>query len=402
MKVAQVNVVFQRGSTGKIVYDLHHMLLQHNHESVVCFGRKKAPRAKGVYKISSELEAKLHGLYALFSGYSYTSSFFATSKLIRILKREKPDILHLHCLNGYFIHIYKLLDYLKLNKIPTVVTLHAEFLHTGGCGHAYDCERWKTGCGHCPQLKEATHSLFLDKTGNQWHLMKKAFEGFERLKIVAVSKWLEERAKVSPILAGKDFFVVGNGIDTENTFFPINYDDIKTKHKLSTEKIVLFVTPSFKSPTKGGQFVLELANRLQGHNLKFVVVGFDGDKSTLPKNVIGVSHTKNQEELAKYYSMADLTILTSKRETFSMVCAESLACGTPVVGFKAGAPEQVALKDFSEFVEYGDVEGLKEVVVKWLKKDKKSFAELAKRANVEYSRERMFERYLSIYESVVK
>lgn len=41
-----------------------------------------------------------------------------------------------------------------------------------------------------------------------------------------------------------------------------------------------------------------------------------------------------------------------------MVTAESLCCGTPVVGFKAGAPEQIAIKEFSEFVEYGDLNSL--------------------------------------------
>ena len=41
MKVAQVNVVFKKGSTGKIVYDLHSMLLENGHESIVCYGRKK-------------------------------------------------------------------------------------------------------------------------------------------------------------------------------------------------------------------------------------------------------------------------------------------------------------------------------------------------------------------------
>ena len=54
--------------------------------------------------------------------------------------------------------------------------------------------------------------------------------------------------------------------------------------------------------------------------------------------------------------MANLTILTSQFETFSMVCAESLCSGTPVVGFKAGAPEQISIQQYSEFVEYGKID----------------------------------------------
>jgi glycosyltransferase involved in cell wall biosynthesis len=398
MKIAQVNVVFKRGSTGKIVHDLHTMLRKNSYESIVCFGRKKTTFVDSVYKVSTETEAKLHALYSRISGFSYTASFFATRKLIHILRKENPDIVHLHCLNGYFINIYKLLKYLKESNTPTVLTLHAEFMHTGGCGHAYDCNKWMTGCGKCPQLKDATHSLYFDTTAKQWHMMKKAFENFEKLKVVAVSKWLADRAKTSPILENKEFYVIGNGIDTENTFYPRSFQSLKEKHRLDVEKIVLFVSPSFNSPTKGGKFILELATRLQKSKIRFVVVGFDGDENTLPPNIIGVKHTKNQNNLAEYYSMADVTILTSKRETYSMVCAESLACGTPVVGFKAGAPEEIALKEYSEFVQYGDLDALENVLLKWLRKDKTEYAALTQIAKQYYSKELMYDQYVSIYD----
>jgi glycosyltransferase involved in cell wall biosynthesis len=397
MKVAQVNVVFQKGSTGKIVHDLHTMMQENGHESIVCYGRKKIFTQKGVFKISSEIEAKFHALYARISGYGYSSSYFATRNLIQVLKNEKPDVVHLQCINGYFINIYKLLDFLKKNKIATVLTLHAEFMHTGGCGHAYDCNKWKTGCGACPQLKDATRSLYFDRTAKQWKMMKSSFENFENLKIIAVSEWLKNRAEMSPILAGKEFHVIGNGIDTKNIFKPTSSASLREKYQLKNEKIVLYVSPSFKSLSKGGRFISELAQRLSKENIIFIVVGFDDDESVLPRNIIGVRHTKNQKELAKYYSMADVTVLTSKRETFSMVCAESLACGTPVVGFKAGAPEEIALKQFSEFVDFGDVNKLEKVLLKWLKKDEKNFKELSKLAHIEYSRELMFEKYLNIY-----
>lgn len=65
-------------------------------------------------------------------------------------------------------------------------------------------------------------------------------------------------------------------------------------------------------------------------------------------------------------------LLTSERETFSMVTAESLCCGTPVVGFKAGAPEQIALKEYSEFVDYGNLDKLEKAVRRWLQKEKRT------------------------------
>lgn len=66
--------------------------------------------------------------------------------------------------------------------------------------------------------------------------------------------------------------------------------------------------------------------------------------------------------LTKFYSMADVFVLFSKRETYSMTCAEALCCGTPVVGFKCGAPETVFKEPYSKFVEYGDVDGVANLI----------------------------------------
>lgn len=41
-----------------------------------------------------------------------------------------------------------------------------------------------------------------------------------------------------------------------------------------------------------------------------------------------------------------------------MMTTESLCCGTPVIEFKAGGPESIALESFSSFVEYGDIDVL--------------------------------------------
>ena len=99
--------------------------------------------------------------------------------------------------------------------------------------------------------------------------------------------------------------------------------------------------------------------------------------------------------------MADITVLTSKRETYSMVCAESLSCGTPVVGFKAGAPEEISLKDYSEFVTYGDVDALEDTLLKWLGKTI-SYKKLVEIAKENYSRELMFQQYVAIYNEFKK
>jgi len=403
MKILQINCVYKRGSTGKIVYDIHVALKEKGYESIVCYGRGQKEIERNVYKTSSEVEAKCHALYARISGIQYSSSFFATNRLIKIIKKEKPNIVHLHCINGYFVNIYKLFHFLKKQDIKTVLTLHAEFMHTGSCGHAFNCEKWKTGCGDCPQLWNATKSLFFDRTANAWKKMSNAFEGFDNLVIVSVSNWLNERAKRSPFLKNKKFEIIENGIDTKNVFHPVYFSDLKKKYNITNEKIILHVTANFSDRPdniKGGRYIIELANRLKNENIKFLIIGCRNNQIDFPENIISVGRVNEKKKLSTYYSMADLSIITSKRETFSMPCAESLACGTPVIGFKAGGLEAIALNDYSEFVEYGDINALEITIKKWINIKAIIVEKLSQTAHIRYSRERMCERYTEVYEKM--
>ena len=160
------------------MYDIHTELLKDGYESVICYGRGAKTQDSGVYKTCGELYSKFNNLLSRFTGLMYGGCFFSTNKLISVIKKEKPDIVHLHCINGYCVNIYRLIAWLKKNKIKTVLTLHAEFMHTGSCGYALDCERWKSGCGSCPRLKKETKSIFLDRTALSWKKMRKAFNSF--------------------------------------------------------------------------------------------------------------------------------------------------------------------------------------------------------------------------------
>jgi len=403
MKIMQVNVVYKTGSTGKIVYDMHRGLREQGISSVVCYGRGKKVNEPDVYKTSGEILAKFNNIKSRFTGLLYNGSWLATAKLISVIKNEQPDLVHLHCINGFFVNIYKIIDFLKRNKIKTVLTLHAEFMYTGSCGHAYECEKWKTGCGNCPQLSEATHSYLLDRTHTAWVKMKTAFEGFDdNLIVTSVSPWLAERAKQSPILQDRKHCVVLNGIEIKEIFHPSGYEFLKKRHGLASEKILLHVTADFTGQAKGGQFIIELACRLAKDNVKIIVIGNRKKGILLPANIIDIGRLNDQKELAAYYSMADLTVLASKRETFSMICAESLSCGTPVVGFRAGAPEQISLKTYSEFVEYWDIDKLEIAVRKWMENEKTNYSNIAKDAMAKYSRETMCKEYLAVYEQLLK
>lgn len=404
MKILQVNNVYRFGSTGKITYDIHAGLLARGYDSVVYYGRRDQTQDAHVHKICGEVYAKMNNALSRATGLMYGGCHLSTGRLISCIKREKPDVVHLQCINGYFVNIYRLISFLKREKIPTVLTLHAEFMHTANCGYALDCDQWKTGCGHCPRLRQETQSLFFDRTAESFKRMKKAFDGFEQLLVVSVSPWLMERAKQSPILADKKHCVVFNGLDTDVFTWRDGADLRKELGISSDQKVVFHATPMLSmdpAHIKGGCHVVNLAREMADENVVFVVAGNYDASVQYPANMRLLGNVSQQQKLAQLYAMADVTLLTSKKETFSMVCAESLCCGTPVVGYEAGAPEKISLPAYSQFVSQGDGIALKDCVQKWLQADVTlQKAKISDEAKKIYAADAMVDAYCRCYDEV--
>lgn len=394
MKILQVNNVYGEKSTGKLTKQLHDGLLAAGHESLVVYGRGKTWHEAGVTRLCPEWYGKLNGLLARLTGMPYGGCFLSTARLMGIIRREKPDVVHLQCINGSFVNIYRLIGWLKKHRIQTVVSLHAEFMYTANCGHAFDCMQWQRGCKKCPDRRKATGSWLFDRTARSWQKMKKAFAGFEdRCVICPVSAWTEERARQSDILKDFRFQTVFNGVDT-GVFCAGEQE--------KAENLVLNVTAFFsseKSHLKGGWYLTELARRMP--EVTFLVAGKAEQGEDLPGNLSLLGRVSDQRELAQLYRRAKVSVIVSQRETFSMPCAESLCCGTPVVGFKAGAPERISLPEFSEFVEFGDVSELEQVLRRWLERNDLSSTQVAAAAEQAYSDRRMVEGYVESYRRVL-
>ena len=213
--------------------------------------------------------------------------------------------------------------------------------------------------------------------------------------MISVSPWLHQRAARSPFFADKRCKVILNGIDTD-LFTATDADTC------ASTKTVLHVSPYFTDAPqhiKGGRYLLELARRLP--NVHFVVAGQYQQGLSLPANVTLLGNIGDARQLARLYAQADVTLLTSKAETFSMVVAESLCCGTPVVGFRAGAPEQIALPDFSTFVPYGDTDALCSALLARLAQSPER-GQIVEAARQKYAKQRMCEQYLAAYQQIKK
>lgn len=360
MKVLQINT-YATGSTGKIVVQLHEMLLRNGFESIVMYGRGNCFH-DDFLRCAKPIEVKAQSLLSRVSGVPYGGCPLSTNRVLRTIDEIKPDVVHLHCLNGYFINVYKLLNYLKKTGVRTILTLHAEFMYTGGCTHTLGCEKWKSGCSNCPQIRNGTHprSWFFDNTKYEWESMRSSFEGFDNLVICPVSDWVRMNAERSPFFNnGVKISTVNNGVDT-SIYHPKDAFALQEMYGKPEKKIILHVTPEFSHPLKGGNRVIELAEMFQERfdDVLFLVIGKADAIEKYPDNIVFVGEISNENKLADYYSIADVTLLTSVRETYSMVTVESLCCGTPVVGFRSGGPESIALRDYSLFFDQADLNGV--------------------------------------------
>lgn len=403
LRILHINCA-DKGSTGKIIRDISMLAAKQGYTSYLCAPNIVYSDETIIkYKTSLPFEQGLYRRLTKLFGLRYGFAPLSTWRILRLVKKINPNVVHLHSINCNMVNIYRLVRFLKKRHIPTVVTNHAEFFYTGSCAHAYPCEKFITGCGKCEQYKSACVSLW-DSSHLAWKRMKKAFCGFDEAYVVSVSPYIYKRSTQSPIFEGISQTTILNGINSD-VFCP----QFASREDLGLDdcKLVVCVTSCFDpldDTCKGGKYLVDLARRFINDNVRFLAVGRCVERDIeLPENLIRVGSILEQERLAKYYSAADLCVITSERETFSMPVAESLSCGTPVVGFYAGGPESIAIDDYCSFVDFGDVNALESMMRNgWLDRKREIGVEsIATAAVKKYSGDIMSRKYIDIYKEVI-
>ena len=314
---------------------------------------------------------------------------------------KNADIVHLHNLHGSYFSPFMLPQLTSLK--PTVWTLHDEQAFTGHCAYAFDCEKWTTGCGDCPDLNFYP-KIKKDTTEFLLNTKKKIYDMSE-FTVVCPSKWLASRAKQS-ILQNKDIRVIYNGVN-EKVF--ANTDKIEARKALNLpldKKILMFsASGSIKNPQKGGKYVFESYNRLKNNNnLLFLNIG-GGNSSKLKKNWIDIPYINDEKILALYYSASDLFIYPSMAETFGLVIAEAMACGTPVIAFNNTAiPEIIDHMQTGYLAENKNIEDFITGINLFLNNGElRNSANINCRSKIEkyFTLDKMLNKYLDLYNEIL-
>lgn len=399
MKVLQINTVCGSGSVGRITVDIVHALEAEGSKGRIAFGRRSAPADVDTFKFGSNLDMGIHVLHTFFKGEHGFASEKQTKGLIEKIKEYDPDIIHLHNIHGFYLDTEQLFWYLKQAGKPVVWTLHDCWSFTGHCAH-FDyagCMKWKTGCENCPQYKSVyPYALFKDNSARNYRRKKKAFTGVPRLTVVTPSRWLAGYAKES-YLGEYPVEVIPNGIDLTK-FCPT---DKGLRERLGFQgKFILLGVASMWEERKGYAYFEQLADRLSD-SFQIVLIGLSKRKlKTLHPKIHGVMRTNSMEELAEYYSMADVYVNATLEDTFPTTNLEALACGTPVITFATGGSVESVDETCGKIVPKGDTDALEAAVRQLCEEPDKKEACLLKASH--YDKNDRFQDYLKLYHKLLE
>lgn len=394
MKIAQINTVCGNGSVGRITVDISHALEKAGHEGKIYYGRRTAPEGVPAEKIGTDLSMGMHVLSTFFAGTHGFASKEQTLRLVKELKAYDPDLIHLHNVHGFYLHVEILFDYLKQCGKPVVWTLHDCWSFTGHCAYfdLVQCDRWKTACRNCPQYRNSyPYALFRDGSEENFVRKKKAFTGVKGLTIVTPSCWLGNLVKES-FLSEYPVRVIPNGIDLER-FVP-------QKVEQQDRQLILGVANVWDQ-RKGLEYFTELRGILDPKKYEIAVVGVSKkQKKSLPEGMIGIEHTKNVEELMQLYSKASVYVNPTLEDNFPTTNLEALACGTPVVTFATGGSVEAIDGSCGRIVPQRDLTALKNAVIE-ICEQRETMREACRKRALLYNKYDRFGEYLNLYEESI-
>ena len=260
------------------------------------------------------------------------------SKTILELAPKSVDIVHLHNLHGHYFDLRTLSELSQ--KVPVVMTMHDAWLLSGNCAHSFVCEKWKTGCGTCPDIS-IYPGLSRDTTALNWK-RKQGIYAHSHLYLATPSQWLMNKAQESMLLpAIMQSKVIPNGVDL-NLFHPASQALARSQLTIAPNAQVLLFAANGIKRNKFKDYAtirstLELLSKNTSTPILVIALGEEGDEEVFGSITIRyVAPVSDRQTVATYYQAADIYIHASHVDTFPTSILEAMACGLPVVATAVG------------------------------------------------------------------
>lgn len=248
------------------------------------------------------------------------------------------DIVHYHLIHTGF---FSLLGLPLLSRMrPTVWTLHDPWAFTGHCIHPFECERWKTGCGECPNLS-IDFSMNRDHSAFMWKIKKWSY-ALSKLDIVVASKWMLNKVQQSPLLSQCKVHHVPFGVDLE--LFKPGDTRLKKKQLGIREDNIVLCVRSTLNRFKGLSYILEALEKCHP-KVPITILTFNErghfDPFLGKYQIIDLGWVEDMGQTIDAYQASDIFIMPSVAESFGMMAMEAMSCGKPVITFEQTALSEV-------------------------------------------------------------
>lgn len=359
------------GGSGIIATELGKLLAEKGHQ--VHFITSSIPFRLNTYHPNIHFHEVEVNQYAVFKYPPYDLTL--ASKIAEVAARENLDIIHAHYALPHAVCAYLAKQMLK-RDMGIVTTLHGTDI---------------TVLGYDPSLKD---------------LIRFAIEASDRVTAVSTALAGETYDLIKP---DKKIETIYNFID-ERVYLKKNTESIKEKHGiLPDEKVVIHVS-NFRKVKRVKDVIRVFRNIAANTKAKLLLVG-DGPEKCVAWQLVEkyglqdqVLLLGNQDRVEELYSISDLKLLLSEKESFGLVLLEAMACGVPCIGTNIGGIPEVIKDQVSGFlVEVGDIQAASEKALAVLE-DKQLSKRLTdhalKMVETAFSSQRIVSQYERIYDEL--
>lgn len=313
---------------------------------------------------------------------------------------KDADIIHLHWINQGFLSLKDIEALAKLNK-PIVWTMHDMWPCTGICHHARDCEKFQTKCNAC---------FFLNSTGKDISTSvfekKQSLYSDSNITFVGCSQWLAKRAEKSILLQDKKILSIPNPINID-IYRPIDQDNARQSLGLPiNKKLILFGALNVTDKRKGIDYLIEALRINANQDIELVVFGQvkTDIKNLFPVPIHSMGYLSDESKIVELYNAVDMFVTSSLEENLPNTIMESMACGTPCVGFATGGiPEMIDHKINGYVSNYMDANDLAEGI-QWVlgNKGQQGLSDACIRKVQEcYAEDVVAKKYIELYQSII-
>ncbi|MBT2690036.1 N-acetyl-alpha-D-glucosaminyl L-malate synthase BshA [Bacillus sp. ISL-47] len=296
------------GGSGVVATELGKMLAEKGHE---------------IHFISSSLPFRLKRMYHnifyhqvdvnQYSVFQYAPYDIAlASKMAEVIKREDLDLVHVHYAIPHAVCAI-LAKQMSGKDIKIVTTLHGTDI---------------TVLGYDPSLTDAIR-FGIEKSDG----------------VTAVSNALISQT-YDLIKPDKPIKTVYNFID-ERVYRKTDSAYLKDEYGIRPEEKIIIHVSNFRSVKRVPDVVKAFEKITKEVPAKLLLVG-DGPEMTVICQLVNELKLKGkvlflgkQDNLEELYSISDLMLLLSEKESFGLVALEAMACGVPCIGTNVGGIPEV-------------------------------------------------------------